>query len=95
MEDFVKNKSSILENLNMFFKKNLVSPLEDIKSFVMILHFVNNIVVEPISGFAAKLIKETSFLGYLKVFVTNWHLLEPETHELASLIVYNLVDKLQ
>ena len=61
----------------------------------MILHFVNNIVVEPISGFSAKLIKETCFLSYLKVFATNWNLLEPETQEFATLIVHNLVDKLQ
>ena len=79
----------------MFFKKNLVQPLDDIKSFMMILHFVNNIVVESIPGFSAKLIKETCFLSYLKVFSTNWNLLEPETKELVTVIVSNLVDKLQ
>ena len=93
--DFIRNKSLVLENLDMFFKKNLVQPLDDIKSFMMILHFVNNIVVESIPGFSAKLIKETCFLSYLKVFSTNWNLLEPETKELVTVIVSNLVDKLQ
>ena len=47
--DFITNKSSVLENLDIFFKKNIVQPLDDIKSFVMILHFVNKLVLWSLS----------------------------------------------
>ena len=61
----------------------------------MALTFVNNIMADENSQFAAKLIRETCFIKYLQFFAQQWDCLESDTKDYVLSIIKHMTGKMQ